>query len=44
MKLHDGVERIWEDVRYVPELKKKILISLGVFDRSGTLLEEKREI
>lgn len=34
LKLHDGMERVLKEVRYIPELKRN-LISLGMMDRSG---------
>lgn len=34
IKMLDGIERLLQDVRYVPELKRK-LISLGVLDHGG---------
>ncbi|KZV20013.1 hypothetical protein F511_28913 [Dorcoceras hygrometricum] len=32
--MHDGIERILREVRYVPELKRN-LISLGALDQAG---------
>ena len=34
IKHYDGIERVLEDVRYIPELKRN-LISLGMLDKSG---------
>ncbi|PON85524.1 hypothetical protein TorRG33x02_186730 [Trema orientale] len=34
IKMHDGVERVLENVRYLPELKRN-LISLGTLDSKG---------
>ena len=36
LKLHDGIEKIIQDVRFVPDLKRN-LISLGELDRKGCL-------
>lgn len=33
IKMHDGVERVLSEVKYVPELKRN-LISLGALDKS----------
>lgn len=34
MEIHDGVERIIKEVRFVPEFKRN-LISLGTLESSG---------
>ncbi|PON84723.1 hypothetical protein TorRG33x02_194270, partial [Trema orientale] len=34
VKMHDGFERLLQDVRYIPELKRN-LISLGTLDAKG---------
>ena len=34
LKLHDGIERILQGVKHVPELKIN-LISLGIIDENG---------
>ena len=34
IKHYDGIERVLEDVRYIPELKRN-LISIGMLDKSG---------
>jgi len=39
LKLHDGIEKIIQDVRYVPDLKRN-LISLGELDRKGYLFRD----
>jgi len=42
-KFHDGAERIFTDVRYVPELKRN-LISLGEFDKTGYVFKGEKGI
>jgi len=42
-KFHDRAERILTEVRYVPELKKK-LISLGEFDKRGYVFKGEKGI
>lgn len=43
LKMHDNTEKVLQEVRYVPELKRNI-ISLGDLDQSGHSLKADKRI